>query len=442
MNEPSNALEVQPDARVAQYQEQNVSMVQQYAIARIQSAYTMALRNPRDLRIEMIRQNVLRECQRPSFCAPDEAKYGSSLAIYAVPRGKVQVNGKWVENLIQGPTIRFAEMLLREWGFLSIEVNPMGETDDYKLLQVVCTDYQSCNFTSEIVNVPKSIERKKQRGDDELISQRTNSYGDPVYLVKATDDEIAMKTNALVSKARRNLILQAVPGWLIEEAIAKVRETARQKDAADPDAAKRKLFDAFATVGVSAQQLSEFVGHGNALSPAELEDLRGYFSGIKEGYTNWAAIIAAKEEHKDDDGMVAEIAQAFDALDLTIAQCRKKKAQYIGRDKELLEWLQGEVAKKQNNGSQQRQEEKKTEPAKEADTSANGATKTTEAYPSASTSTTSRAAQKTEPTENLDAEPEAEPEPPAKQDLPKPAPAPAKQTRRPAPIPVSDDDDF
>ena len=411
-----NALEVQQPAQL-QYQEQNISMVQQYATARIQSAYTMALRNPRDNRIEMIRQNVLRECQRPSFCAPDEAKYGSSLAIYAVPRGKVQVNGKWVDNLIQGPTIRFAEMLLREWGFLSIEVNPMGETDDYKLLQVVCTDYQSCNFTSEIVNVPKSIERKKQRGDDELISQRTNSYGDPVYLVKATDDEIAMKTNALVSKARRNLILQAVPGWLIEEAITKVRETARQKDAADPDAAKRKLFDAFATVGVSAQQLSEFVGHGNALSPAELEDLRGYFSGIKEGYTTWAAIIAAKEEHKDDDGTASAIAAAFEFLELPVAQVRKIKAKHIGKDAELLTWLQGEVAKKQNDGG--KQEDKKPEPAKK------------EAAPA-----------KTQAQENLDAEPEAEPEPPAKQDLPKPAPAPAKQTGRPAPLPVSDDDEF
>ena len=410
-----NALEVQPPAQLAQYQEQNVSMVQQYATARIQSAYTMALRNPRDNRIEMIRQNVLRECQRPSFCAPDEAKYGSSLAIYAVPRGKVQVNGKWVDNLIQGPTIRFAEMLLREWGFLSIEVNPMGETDEYKLLQVICTDYQACNFTSEIVSVPKSVERKKQRSDDELISQRTNSYGDPVYLVKATDDEIAMKTNALVSKARRNLILQAVPGWLIEEAITKVRETARQKDAADPDAAKRKLFDAFATVGVSAQQLSEFIGHANALSPAELEDLRGYFSGIKEGYTTWAAIIAAKEEHKDDDGTAAGIAAAFEFLELPVAQVRKIKAKHIGKDADLLAWLTGEVAKKQNNGAKQEPEpaKQKSEPVKEAPKAA--------------------------PVENED----AEPEPPAKQD-PKPSPAPAKQTQtsRPAPIPVSDDDDF
>jgi hypothetical protein len=430
MSDPNNALEIQKPTQLAAYNEQNVSMVQQYATARIQSAYTMALRNPRDNRIESIRQNVLRECQRPSFCAPDEAKYGSSLAIYAVPRGKVQVNGKWVDNLIQGPTIRFAEMLLREWGFLSIEVNPMGETDEYKLLQVICTDYQACNFTSEIVSVPKSVERKKQRGDDELISQRTNSYGDPVYLVRATDDEIQMKTNALVSKARRNLILQAVPGWLIEEAITKVRATARQKDAADPDAAKRKLFDAFATVGVSAQQLIEFVGHSNALSPAELEDLRGYFSGIKEGYTTWAAIIAAKEEHKDDDGTAAEIAAAFEFLEMPMPQIRKIKAKHIGKDKELLEWLQGEVAKKQNTGAKQSQHD------------VDGIIAAEEKAAKKNPEPVKQEAAKTRTQENPDAEPEEVENASTKQD-PKPSPAPAaKQTGRPAPMPVEDDEEF
>jgi hypothetical protein len=437
MSDTNNALEIHPPAQLAQYQEQNVSMVQQYATARIQSAYTMALRNPRDNRIESIRQNVLRECQRPSFCAPDEAKYGSSLAIYAVPRGKVQVNGKWVDNLIQGPTIRFAEMLLREWGFLSIEVNPMGETDDYKLLQVICTDYQACNFTSEIVSVPKSVERKKQRGDDELISQRTNSYGDPVYLVKATDDEIAMKTNALVSKARRNLILQAVPGWLIEEAIVKVRETARDKDAKDPAAAKRKLFDAFSTVGVSAQQLTEVIGHGNDLSPAELEDLRGYFSGIKEGYTTWAAIIAAKEEHKDDDGTASAIAAAFETLELPVAQVRKIKAKHIGKDADLLKWLQGEVAKKQNTGA--KQEPSVSDPTSTATQqnhgtagSQTGGSSSVKKTESQTNSTISSSAKNTSTDENEDSDPP--------QDTKKPAPT--KQTSRPAAIPFEDDEEF
>ena len=418
-----NALELKPPSQLAEYQEQNVSMVQQYATARIQSAYQVALARPRD--VDAIRQNVLRECKRPSFCAPDESKNGSSLAIYRVPRGSVkdEKTGNWVNNNIQGPTIRFAEMMLREYKYLSIEVNPMGEDENQRLLQVILTDYQACNFTSEIVTVPKRVERKKMKPGDELVSQRTNTYGDPVYIVKATDDELAMKTNALVSKARRNLILQAVPGWLIEEAIEQVRETARTKDAQDPDAAKRKLFDAFATVGVSAAQLSEYLGHSNALSPAELEDLRGYFSGIKEGFTTWAAVMAAKDENKDEDGTAAAIEKAFEILELPPAQMRKIKGKHVGQPAKLLEWLQGEVAKKQNTGG--KKEPSEPDPTK---TTQSTAPQTSDGQQPRSQSQPSTSAQ-TGGGDNQDAEPAP------KQDT-KPTPAATK----PAPPPVDDDE--
>jgi len=189
-DQESTALEVQPAAGVLanQYIEQSVSMVQQLATARIQSAYTMAVRKPRQ--IEVIRQDALLECRRPSFCSPDESKNGSSLAIYRVPRGSVKdAGGNWVSNNIQGPTIRFAEMLLRVWGHLSIDLSPLGEDEKAQIYQVSCTDYQTCNFLSEIVAVPKTVERKKTKATDLILSQRTNSYGDPVYIVAATDEE-------------------------------------------------------------------------------------------------------------------------------------------------------------------------------------------------------------------------------------------------------------
>jgi hypothetical protein len=344
MSNPTTSLEVQ-EPNLPEYTEQNVSMVQQYATARIQSAYIVAAKSPRN--VEVIRQEVLRECSRPSFCTPDESKNGSSLAIYRVPRGSVKIKGEngrdeWVNNNIEGPTIRFAEMLLRSWRYLSIEVNPMGEDDKQRLLQVICTDYQSCNFTSEIVSVPKTVERKKLKAGDECLAQRTNTYGDPVYLVKATDDELAMRTNALISKARRNLILQAVPGWLIEEGVDKVRETARQKDAQDPDAARRKLFDAYQTVGVSVAQIVEYLGHSNALSPVELEDLRGYYSGIREGVTSWAAIVASKESTSGEDKNADKVQQMFTELEYTDAVIRRTKAKYVGNLPKLVAYLEAQ----------------------------------------------------------------------------------------------------
>ena len=409
MSDPRTSLEVVPP-QAPEYVEQNVSMVQQYATARIQSAYQVAMARPRQ--IEVVRQEVLRECQRPSFCTPDETKNGSSLAIYRVPRGSVkQADGTWVNNNIEGPTIRFAEMLLRSWRYLSIEVNPMGEDDKQRMLQVICTDYQSCNFTSEIVAVPKTVERKKTKAGDEIVSQRTNTYGDPVYLVKATDDELAMRTNALISKARRNLILQAVPGWLIEEGVEMVRTTARTKDAQDPDAARRKLFDAYATVGVTATQLTEYLGHANQLSPTELEDLRGYYSGIKDGFTTWSAVVASKEGATEDKSGADAIDKMFAELGTPLASIRRTKAKYISNPQKLVEWLHAEVAKKKNDGGK-----------KEAPTNPTTATASTEAT---ATGTSANQSTSTSAKQDTGTPASAQPSQPAqsvKQDAPKPAP--------------------
>lgn len=384
MSTQTTSLEVVPK-QTPEYVEQNVSMVQEYAKARIQSAYMVALQRPRQ--VEVIRQEVLRECSRPSFCTPDETKNGSSLAIYRVPRGSVkQQDGSWVNNNIEGPTIRFAEMLLRSWRYLSIEVNPMGEDDKQRMLQVICTDYQSCNFTSEIVAVPKTVERKKPKAGDEVVSQRTNTYGDPVYLVKATDDELAMRTNALISKARRNLILQAVPGWLIEEGVEMVRTTARTKDAQDPDAARRKLFDAYRTVGVSVEQIVDYLGHSNQLSPAELEDLRGYYSGIKDGFTTWAAVVASKDGATEDKSGAEQLEKLFAELQMTPAVIRRTKAKYLGRDKELVEWLTGENAKKAHDGGKKDvAENPTTAPSAEASTQTRAVADTAKEIPATPT---------------------------------------------------------
>ncbi|MDE2101010.1 MAG: hypothetical protein KGL39_27435 [Patescibacteria group bacterium] len=345
------ALELQPPAALAAFTEQSASMMQQHATAQIQSRYAIAVRFPRN--IDQVRQDMLKECKRPSFCMPDESKNGSSVAIYRVPRGKTN---------IEGVSIRFAEMALRAYKNLGIDVTVLGEDKEQKLYQVTCTDYESNNVTSEIVSVPKTIERSYTKDTDVVISQRLNSYNKPVYTIIGTDDDIAMKRNALISKARRNLIMQNIPGWLVEECVNQVRETARAKDAADPDAAKRKLFDAFAQIGVTAEQLTEYIGHSNALSPEQLDVLRGYYAGIREGVTTWKDIVAAKS---DEDGSGEETAkqieELFSKLGYVAGQIRNIRAKYVGHNDKLLTWLKEQVAKKADDGGKQQADTRERE---------------------------------------------------------------------------------
>ena len=123
-----NALQVQDTDKLAEYQEQSISMVQQREKAKIESRYIMALRQPRVL--EVVRQKMLSECSRPSFCAPDMSKNGSSVAIYRVPRAG---------SKIEGVTIRFAEMAKRCYGHIFVEVTPLGEDETQQIYQVEAT---------------------------------------------------------------------------------------------------------------------------------------------------------------------------------------------------------------------------------------------------------------------------------------------------------------
>jgi hypothetical protein len=81
-----------------------------------------------------------------------------------------------------------------------------------------------------------------------------------------------------------------------------VIETQRQTDATDPDAAKKKIFDAFAEIGIQAKDIKSYLGHAaETIVPKELADLRGIFQAIKDGETTWRDVMD-REDGKDEPG--------------------------------------------------------------------------------------------------------------------------------------------
>lgn len=244
------------------------------AKALVSARFEIAIRQPRDL--DAVREKLLRECQRPSFAA---------VAIYRKPVG----------DGIEGPSIRFAEAAIQAMGNLAIDTPAIYDDAEKRILRVTVADMESNVVHSKDVTVQKRVERSKVYEGQTVIRERMNSRGRKVYLVEATDDEILNTENALVSKALRTTGLRLVPGWLIDECMVAVRATRSRADAADPDAAKRKLLDAFRAVGVTADQIREWLGHpADVLSPAELEELRGVYVALKDGDTTWREVMDAK----------------------------------------------------------------------------------------------------------------------------------------------------
>ncbi len=259
------------------------------AKAMVESRYVMAMRNPRN--IDQVRLSLLKECHRPSF-AHNKSTY------YVKPIGKG----------VEGLGIRFVEVALRCMKNVLIETNMIFEDAEKEIHRVSVTDLES-NITYPLdVRVSKTVERSKPMDDGSYISVRTNSYGKPVYTVTGTDDDILNKRGALISKAIRTLGLRIIPGDLCDEAEEIIKKIRLDETAKDPDAARKNLVDAFSEIGVSADDLTKYLGHEMAkCSPAQLVNLRGLYGAIKDGEATWQTVMQNKAEKAQDgsgDGMV------------------------------------------------------------------------------------------------------------------------------------------
>lgn len=245
--------------------------------ARVQAKAIVAMRQPRDL--DTVRVRILKECARPGFA--DTARYSKP------------VGGQRIE----GPSIRFAEACVRLMGNIDIDTQTIEDDEDKRVLRVCVSDLETnAHYASEIT-IEKTVERKRLGRGEQPISQRINSVGEVVYLVRATEDGLLNKQHALISKAIRTNALRLLPGDIVEEAMSRVLETQRKQGATDPDAARKRLVDSFAAIGVSPAELAKYLGHPiDQIVPAELVDLRGIYAAIKDGETTWKAVMEKDEE--------------------------------------------------------------------------------------------------------------------------------------------------
>ena len=249
--------------------------------ARIQSAYVMAMQKPRN---EMqSRARILEACKRPEFAGRVE---------YAKP-----VGGK----KMVGPSIRFAELAVREWGNVITETQLVYEDERVRRIKVTVIDLETNATFGKEVQINKTIERKDGKGR-EIVGERKNTYGDAVFIVLATEDEMHNKEAALISKVIRNEGLRLIPSDIVDEAIEVARATIRNRDAQDPKAATKKLVDAFGNLGIAPRYLEKYLGHSlDIVSPAELQDLRGIYQAISSGEASWADYVAKPETKPTSD---------------------------------------------------------------------------------------------------------------------------------------------
>lgn len=245
------------------------------AKAGIEARFTVAMNRPRDM--DGVRVRTLNTCRRPSFAA-------NTSTLYNKPVG----DGKTIE----GPGIRMAEELARALTNVHTEAMLLHEDDEKQVFAITATDLEANVTIQETVSVAKLIERRSPREGQQVVGQRVTSKGNTVYIVKASDDEMLIKANALKSKALRTCILRLVPQDIVEEATQTVKKVRRDSAAKDPDAHRKQVCDAFAGMGVTPEMLGEYCGCPvRQITPEQIVELRGLFGSLRDGETTWAAIM-------------------------------------------------------------------------------------------------------------------------------------------------------
>ncbi len=259
-------------------QETASSAIAAQSKAMVESRYIMAMRNPRNM--DAVRQELLKECRRPSFANNKSAYY-------------IKPIGKGVEGL----GIRFVEVALRCMKNVLVETTMIFEDSLKEVHRVSVTDLEA-NITYPLdVRVSKTVERSKPNSDGSYLSVRKNSYGKDSYTVEGTDDDILNKRGALISKAIRTIGLRIIPGDLCDEAEDIIKHIRLDEAAKDPDAERRKIVDAFADIGVTATDLTGYLGHDlGKCSPAQIVTLRGIYGAIRDGEATWQTVIQNQAE--------------------------------------------------------------------------------------------------------------------------------------------------
>lgn len=216
------------------------------AIAEAQGKLVIAKRFPRDEVAAYAK--AIQACQRPAMAAK---------AFYSFPRGG---------QVVEGPTIRFAEELARCWGNIDYGIKELSQDDGKSEMQAYAWDLET--NAQSVQNFTNPHQREQGKKMVALTSQRD------IY-----ENNANMATRRL-----RSRILAILPAWFVEDAIAECKKTlAGKNDMPLIDRVKNMVVQ-FAKLGVSQSQIERRLKKKvDSMNADDFTQFIGIFNAIKQG---------------------------------------------------------------------------------------------------------------------------------------------------------------
>lgn len=271
-----------------------VSIEQERAIAEAQGQMTLAKRFPRDL--NGAHAELMVACKSPAFAA---------VAFYAKPQGG---------GTVSGPSIRMAEQIAQVFGNFQYGHRELSRDNKKSEIEIYAWDMEKNNYNKRQITVMHV--RDTREGPKPLRDQA----------------DIDKNINNVASKQARGLILAMMPKWLVEDAVQECRKTLAGKNDEPIGARVRKMAQAFAKFGVTAERLEKHLGHKlDQVTLDELVDLAGIHNSLKDGT---AASELFPLEHEDDgDGQKSGAAALAETAQKAAATQQRAPAKAAAKEK-------------------------------------------------------------------------------------------------------------
>lgn len=271
----------------------------------------------------------------------------ANVAFYSVPQGGSKVTG---------PSIRLAEEIARVYGNFEFghrelsraDAGPGAKEFGRSEVEVYAWDKQTNNRSIRQITVLHVLDTRE--GPRKLRDQK----------------EIDNKIANVASKQLRGRILAMMPKWLVESAIEECKKTLLGNNTEPLAARARKMTQAFATFGVTAEHLERFLGHPlDQILADELVNLTGVYNSLKEGTPASEFFGAAeKEEVVEKAGAsLAETAKAGAASAAAPRQRQQRAAKPEPQDSKPVEEVSKPVEEAAPEVTESQPQQDATDPA-------------------------------------------------------------------------------
>ena len=216
---------------------------------------------------------------------------------YALKRGKGSD-----ENLIEGISVRLAEIFASCWGNLRVQTRITGNDGKTITAQGVCHDLES--------NLAVCVEVKRR-----ITDRQGRTFSDDMQVVTG---------NAASAIAFRNAVLKVIPKAVTKKVVNEIKLVALGQ-AVDVESKRVATIKWFNQRGVTTEQILNYIEADcvESIDAEKLLTLRSTATAIKEGTTTVAETFGSKVA--DAAGQAAKIKEAAEKTAAAQAAATEKK---------------------------------------------------------------------------------------------------------------------